>query len=597
MSSPIREKAPLPQAAGTPQVFLPMLSHDSAKAPTPTPIPAPTAGPSPTPTAPPALPTAQQAARFLSQATLGPTIETIAQVQAMGFAAWLNAQRTQPISTTRPYLDAIRADLLANDKPQDQLQYARNAQDKQRVLSTNFSTAWMRNVVFGKDLLRQRVTWALSQILVTSFRSDNVLNRSGVAIARYYDALAQHALGKFEDLLLAVTLQPVMTHFLSSLGNQKADPAINRYPDENYAREVMQLFTIGLWELQANGEQTLDAKNAPIPTYDNKDVEELARVFTGLWLEGVPLPRNDARGYDHRELSDKNVVMLEDRHDTAAKTLFHGKVWETKLAAGNTGMQDIGDGIRALVAHPNTPPFICKSLIKFLVTSNPSSAYIKRVADVFVNNGAGVRGDLFAVVKTILLDADARSDATLSDPKFGKLHEPMLRITRLVRAFNAGKTTPDLQFWAGSLASNGDAEALGQWPMYSPSVFNFFSPNYRHLGVLAQNGLTSPEFQVLNSVTAAALGNQLAAYIDTVLHERLVAGTPRFEFDFAPEVALASTPEALVMRLELLMCNGQMSAMTRQKILDGLAKLSDPTERVRFAVWLAAVSPDGAIQQ
>jgi uncharacterized protein (DUF1800 family) len=398
-------------------------------------------------------------------------------------------------------------------------------------------------------------------------------------------------------LLLAVTLQPTMAHYLSSLGNQKADPALNRYPDENYAREVMQLFTIGLWELQPNGNQKLDANGAPIPTYDNQDVEELARVFTGLWFEDTRLPRNDSRGYDAPQLTDRNLIMLEDRHDQAAKTLFHGKAWETKLPANNGGMKDIAAAIRTLVNHPNTPPFVCKSLIKFLVTSNPSPAYVKRVADVFVNNGSGVRGDLFTVVRAILLDADARSATTQADPKFGRLHEPMVRVARLVRAFNAGKTTPDLQYWASTLNATGDAAALGQWPMFSPSVFNFFSPGYRHLGVLAQNGLTSPEFQILNSVTSATLANQLAAYIDTVLHERLVAGTSRFAFDFSHEIALASTPDALLARLDLLMCHNQMSATTRQKILDGLAKLTDPSERVKFAVWLAAVSPDAAIQR
>ena len=597
MSSLIRKKPPLPQAVGTPQVFLPMVGQDDAKAPMQTPAPSPTAGPSPTPTPVPTLPTPQQAARFLSQATLGPTTETLADVQAIGFAKWLDAQRTQPISYTRPYLDAIRADLIANDKPQTDLPYARNDKNKSLVVSINFSTAWMRNVVFGKDVLRQRVAWALSQIMVASFRNDNLLNRSGIAMARYYDTLAHYALGKFEELLLAVTLQPTMAHYLSSLGNQKADPSINRSPDENYAREVMQLFTIGLWELQANGEQTLDAKKAPIPTYDNKDVEEFARVFTGLWLEGVPLPNDDARGYNHNELTDRNLVMLEDRHDRDAKTLFHGKAWETKLPAGSSGLKDIGGAIRALVNHPNAPPFICKSLIKFLVTSNPSPAYVKRVADVFVNNGQGVRGDLFAIAKAILLDADARGDQTLNDPKFGRLHEPMVRVTRLVRAFNAGKNTPDLQYWATSLNRGGDADALGEWPMYSPSVFNFFSPNYRHLGVIAQNGLGSPEFQILNSVTSATLGNQLAAYIDTVLHERLAGGTPRFEFDFAKEIALANTPDALVAHLDLFMCNGQMSATTRQKILDGVVKLANATERVKFAVWLAAVSADGAVQR
>lgn len=549
------------------------------------------------PPPPPIPPTHKAAARFLAQATFGATDELIDEVVQLGYAAWLDQQRDQPISRTRPYMDQIRADLLQNNLPAAQLPYQR-AENPTRVQANNFSTAWMRNIVFGSDHLRQRVAWALSQILVVSFQSENLLAGAGAALADYYDTLATHALGNFRELLLAVSLHPIMAHYLSSLGNQQADSTINRYPDENYARELMQLFTIGLWELNPDGTPQLDAQHNPIPTYANQDVEELARVFTGLWFDGLRLPQEGRRGYRWEELMDLPLVMVADRHDQGAKVLFHGKPWETHLPANNGGQPDIAAALDTLVRHPNCAPFISRALIQFLVTSNPSPAYVQRVAEKFVDNGAGERGDLFAVVKTILLDDEARNLAMVTNPKHGKLQEPMVRLTRLVRAFDAGKTTPDLQFWyAVTHGENSIRNVFLQWPLASPSVFNFFSPHYRHLGVLGQNGLVSPEFQILNAVTVTTTNNQFANFIDTLLHKRLQGGTPEFAFDFRREYELAVHPSALVDRLDLLLCNGLMAENTRQIILDGIEQLPEgnPDARIRLAVWLAAVSPDGAI--
>jgi hypothetical protein len=227
-----------------------------------------------------------------------------------------------------------------------------------------------------------------------------------------------------------------------------------------------------------------------------------------------------------------------------------------------------------------------------LVTSNPSPAYVRRVAAVFANNGAGVRGDLYATVRAILLDVEARSVAARANPRHGKLQEPLVRVARMVRAFKAGRGLSDLQWWG---VVKG-AQFL-QWPLYSPSVFNFFSPNYRHLGVLARNGLTSPEFQILNSVTVATMNNQLANWIDTLLHARLAGGTPEFKFDFSDEIALAGAPEALVDRVNLLLCQSQMSAATRARIIEGINNIQadDRLGRVRLAVYLAAVAPEGAV--
>jgi uncharacterized protein (DUF1800 family) len=412
-----------------------------------------------------------------------------------------------------------------------------------------------------------------------------------VCMADYFDTLATHALGNFRDLLYAVSTHPAMTYFLSSLGNEKANPALNQYPDENYAREVMQLFTIGLWELNQDGTQKLDAQNNPIPTYDNKDIEELARVFTGLWFEGKPWPL-DGANLPGEWLTLYPLAMFEDRHDRGAKTVFHGKLWQQTLPANTNGLADISAAIDALAAHPNTAPFVSKSLIKFLVTSNPSPAYVKRVADVYDNNGAGVRGDLFAVVQAILLDAEARDLSLAASPRHGKLQEPLVRVARLVRAFNAGANTPDLQFWGA-----GKPEDLAQWPFNSPSVFNFFAPGYRHLGVLAQNGLTSPEFQIENSVSIVRQSNLFAQFVDSSLQTRSAGGTPQFKLDLSPELPLAATPDALVDRLNLLLCNGQLDAAARALIVAAIAQLPavDASARVRLAVWLAALSSAAAI--
>ena len=566
------------QSGGQNRVYLPIVERDnSATPPTPTPTPAPE-------------PFAQaDAARFLSQAAFGAAPEDLAPLVTVGPAAWMSQQRALPVSRVRPYLEQIRTDVLTNDPLPDTVPYSRPVNDF--ASTANLSTAWMRNIVFGPDQLRQRVAWCLSQIMVVSFNSVARLFQNGVVMADYYDTLAQHALGNFRELLLAVSLHPAMAYFLSSLGNEKADPINNQYPDENYAREVMQLFTIGLWELGPDGEQQRDTHSNPIPTYDNTDVEELARVFTGLWFAGKPWP-TDGANFPSPWLTEYALAMFETQHDRGAKTIFHGKPWQRSLPAGVNGIQDITAAVDALVTHPNTAPFISKALIKFLVTSNPSPAYVKRVADVFVDNGAGVRGDLFAVVKAILLDNDARNRAQVSNPRHGKLQEPLVRVARLVRAFHAGKTTPDLQFWG--LAKPG---ALMQWPAFSPSVFNFFAPGYRHLGLLAKNGLISPEFQILNSVSVASSSNMFAEFVDTLLHQRLAGGTPRFEFDFTPERALAGDPDALADRLNLLLCNGLMGAGTHQRIVDGINGLlaSDVDSRVRLAVWLAAVSPEAAV--
>jgi uncharacterized protein (DUF1800 family) len=551
----------------------------------------------------------RDAARFLAQAAWGAAPEDIPALQRAGYAAWIDAQRAAPISKTRPYLAEIH-EVAKTGAHGDAVPFLA-PNDQGFVHAGNVSTAWMRNIVHGDDQLRQRVTWCLSQIMVVSFNSVQRLLRNGEIVADYYDTLSTHALGNFKDLLFAVSTHPAMAYFLSALGNDKPNRAANQLPDENYAREAMQLFTIGLWELNADGTQKLDANKNPIPTYGNADVEELARVFTGLWFADRRWPNDPTRPWPAQWLTESKLGMFEDHHDRGKKTLFAGKPWQRVFPGNRDGLAEIADACAMLTEHPNTAPFIAKALIKFMVTSNPSPAYVKRAADVFANNGRGVRGDLFAVVRAILLDPEARDAAQLANPKHGKLQEPLLRLARMVRAFNAGKDDTEFEFWSNTLP-----RSLAQWPLFSPSVFNFFMPGYRHLGALAKNGLSSPEFQIVNSVTITSLSNQFSQFIDVALHQPRAGAKAKkrkrtdnparpaqaalddaFHFDFGPERALAGNPDALIDRLNLLLCNGALDALTRAAILKAVNGLpaQDADGRVRLAVWLTAVSPSAVV--
>ena len=553
----------------------------------------------------------QDAARFLTQSTFGATKAEMIQVAQNGYDDWFAEQAVQPLSLTTPYMDRMY-DLSQTLQP-----LQGNAQgglfpdsnipwynfNGRRAPAGNIGTAWMRNVVNMDDRLRQRMTWALSNIFVVSYVGDNqTTRRAGQLVTSFYDMLSENAFGNFLDLLLGISLHPMMANYLSYLGNEKPDPSINRTPDENYAREVMQLFSIGLWELNRDGTQKLDAENQPIPTYDNDVIAELSRVFTGFWITGKEWqqgynPSSYLRGIELLE----GLEMFEDRHDTDEKVLFRNKPWQATLAAGTDGLTDIYNALVVLYNHPNTPPFISKALIKLLVTSNPSPAYVDRVAQAFEDNGQGVRGDMLAVYKAILLDAEAR-EPEVGIESYGRLKEPMLRVSTLVRAFKAGKDLPyedvenGLQFWAVAPESE-----FFQMPMASPSVFNFFSPTYQHHGQLRDSGLDSPEFQILNPISATATPNRFAEMIDSLIHTHSMPGGNNgspFTFDFSTELALANDTNALIEHLNLLLCQGQMTEWTRQLLEQGINEFEpDQVEdKVKFAVWFVAVSPDGAVQ-
>jgi uncharacterized protein (DUF1800 family) len=506
--------------------------------------------------------TAADAARFLTQATFGPRLEDIDFLSYVGYATWFEDQRIQKLSLQRPYLEK-------------KLDQEENVGQDWRV------ERWWHNALLGPDQLRQRVAFALSEILVVSDVPDNLVN-DVLGCAEYYDVLVRGAFGNYRALLEDVSKSPAMGKYLSHLQNQKAVPEENIHPDENYAREVMQLFSIGLVELADDGTVLLDAGGAPIPTYDQAVVEALARVFTG-WTWG------DTDYFWEWSESYGPMQNFGEYHDADLKSIVGGSV----LPAGQTGEADLDQALDVLFQHENVGPFIGRQLIQRLVTSNPSAAYVQRVAAVFADDGSGERGDLFEVVKAILMDPEARA-GHLADPEhFGKVKEPLLRITGLWRALDAGAQNDKYWIW-------GQNERFGQQPGSAPSVFNFFQPTFAPPGEIAGAGLVAPEMQIVTHTKMTATTNHL--YYATLIDH---TGSPYADSDtivinIKEEKGLAADVPALIDRFDLLLMAGSMSSEMRQIVTDYVEDVpldDDGTNRVIEALYLIVTSPEAAVQE
>jgi uncharacterized protein (DUF1800 family) len=527
-------------------------------------------------------PSPLNASRFLMQSTFGPTPASIQDVINRGFSGWIDHQISLPPSFLQPYIREIKADAAGS-----RIDKSYNFNDLDSfIFGNNVTTPFARNAIGGEDQLRQRVAFALSQILVVSRRDAN-LEEKPEAMAHYYDTLVRHALGNYGDLLRDITFHPAMGWYLSHVGNQKADPSIPRYPDENYAREIMQLFTIGLWELNPDGSRRLTASGQPIPTYDNNDVIELARTFTGLYFAS---PWGWGGGGWADEHFTQPMVMYPEYHDFGIKHLPDNVVIPAREATEVNGSQDIRDAVDALFKHPNTPPFVSRQLIQFLVTDNPSGGFIQRVQNVFVNDGTGKRGNLAAVVKAILLDPEARIPSL--SPAFGKVREPVIRTMHLGRLFNLPQARPKFVWW--NWVENFYSSSI-QEPMNSPSVFNFYTPVYQSPGAIRNAGLVSPGFQIINTYSAVSFPNLLWDY----LHDGFKSGySLNYPLDYSDTLLLADNPAALVDHVDLLVCAGSLTARTRAMML---AALSQPNlsqkDRVALAVWTAMASPEGVVQK
>ncbi|MDG2122568.1 MAG: DUF1800 family protein [Verrucomicrobiales bacterium] len=537
----------------------------------------------------PGTPSRKSAARFLSQASFGPSLESIDALLALGpdaYEKWIDDQiEKQPATLHRDYIDYIRKDFFEGDFVDQTYGYDRL--NFAFLYGNNATTPFARAALNGPDQLRQRVAWALAQILVISRREASLENRP-LAISDYHDILVRNAFGNYRDILTEVSLHPSMGVYLSHIGNQKADPSIPRFPDENYAREIMQLFTIGLWKLHPDGSRMLDGSGEPIPTYGNAEITQLARVFTGLWYDvrysfGVG-------GWDDSHYA-RPMRMFPEHHDFDAKTLLDGFAIPARSPSVDNALHDIHDAVGHLFDHPNTPVYISRQLIKFLVTANPSPDYIERVQNTFVDDGTGTRGNLGAVVQAVLLDPEARNPSHyLADASYGKLREPVLRTFALARALDTGKTDSDFVWW-----DFGFYERALQEPFFSPSVFNFYTPVYQAPGKIRESGLVSPVFQITDTYSAISFPNLLWETLSTGLR---AGNGQNLQFDYSNAREVASDPEALLDHVDLLLCSGSMSPNTRNIIREAI---SDPSfnddDRIALATYLAATSPDGAIQR
>ena len=526
----------------------------------------------------------EQASRFLMQASFGPTLAEIEMVRELGFEGWIAAQQAAEPTRHSDYLRYIHEDHYG---PRADRSYNFSELDD-FLFGNNITTAFARAAIQGEDQLRQRVAFALSQILVTSRRDAN-LTEKAMGMADYYDLFVEHAFGNYHDVLMNVALHPMMGRYLSHVGNQKAIPEINQYPDENFAREVMQLFSVGLWELNPDGTRQLDGMGNPIPTYSNLEITEMARVMTGLWFGGQ---RWGLGGW----VDVDNTIPMEmhaDRHDFGRKVLLRGFVVPARAATRENGMRDVRDAIRHLFEHSNIGPFIGRQLIQFLVTDNPSPAFVQRVAAVFADNGSGIRGDLGAVVKAILLDEEAR-DPRFSDrdSSFGRLKEPVIRMMAMGRVLGM-QTQPNLRWWDW-----GDFYAESrQEPTYSPSVFNFYRPEYHAPGLPTQFQLDTPVFQITDSYSSIAFPNRIWRTLEEGF---TFYDAYRQPLRLGPWRDLAAADAArLVDRMNLLFCAGRMTLGTRATILNAVNQLSpeQTAERVRVAAYLALVSPEGAVMK
>lgn len=517
--------APLVLRSRNPVTITAVWNGDAARGSAPITV---TESPPPPPPPPPPNGGAVAAARLLEQATFGPTASDIAAVQQMGASAWLTQQLALPPSPlpAAPDLNLLRK-------------------------------SWYMNMASGPDQVRQRMIFALSQIFVVS--ADK--NPYGNEMLPWLQTLSRHALGNFDALLREMTLNPSMAKYLD-LGN-----SIIPNPNENYAREMMQLFTIGLSMLNQDGTLQLDAGGNPIPTYDQSRIHDMARALSG-WT----YPGSNATGTNWENFTGP-LQPRDNYHDKGAKTLLLG----VTLPANQTTLQDYDAVMQNVFNHPNVPPFIATRLVRALVKSNPSPAYVKRVADVFANNGGGVRGDLTATVRAVLLDPEARDDTPSSTQ--GHLKDPVLHSLSLIRTLGGTVIDPSNLFW--------DYYLLGERLLNSPSVFNFYSPTTRVPGAAQYYG---PEFQIYAPSLAIGRANFLYA---------LLSGSYKsmIDIDITPFVAVAPNATALIDQVDAALLQGRMSTAARQAIASALQASTDNRERAITALYLSAISAEFAVQK
>ncbi len=533
-----------------------------------------------------------EAARFILKASLAATETEIADIRSVGYVAWLDKQMDMPMSQTGvAWLSSRGYDQVTVDEFYNQ--------------STLADYMVWNQLIASPDPVRKRLAYALSQFFVVSTNNIEITWRSN-AMAAYWDVLNRHALGNFRQLLEDITLNPAMGVFLSMLDNKKEDTRTGRVPDENYAREVMQLFTIGLNELNNDGTKKTGTTGQPIETYTNSDVSNLARVFTGYSYDYANLVRTPSVRVPSILVAPVESVIRPMTSDTtkwarpqtsSEHSMLEKTFLGTTIPANTDAPTSMKLALDTLFNHPNVGPFFSKQMIQRLVTSNPSAGYVDRVAKIFNNNGSGVRGDLRAVFKAILLDDEATNAAGLTSPTFGKIREPVLRFTQWARNFGATSRSGN---WLIANLSN-PATGLGQSPLRAPSVFNFYRPGYVPANTaIATNALVAPEFQIVTEVSVAGYINFMASAIGSAngLNNDVKA-------TYTNELAIVTDTSALLNRLSLLLSGNQLTDSTKATIKAALdattvtnsSALADKERRVYLATLLVFASPDYLVQK
>ncbi len=561
----------------------------------------------PTSVAPAPAPITQaEAYRFLNQASFGATEAEASRLIALGdssngYSRWIDTQLVRETSLLLPAVETA----YPNPVPQGFNVGSLNAVRLER---------WFANVLRGDDQLRQRVAFALSEIFVVS-QVGALLNLPN-ATADFHDMLARNAFGNYRTLLEEVTLHPAMGTYLSMLGNQKAVAGTNLRPDENYAREMMQLFSIGLVQLNLDGSVRTDAAGQPLPTYNQDVIEGFAKVFTGWkWecpstLPGCTFANTRPQiapvlGYNQI----KPMRLYPEQHDTGSKLVlsYSGVALpNATIPAGQTGTQDLKDALDNVFNHPNVGPFISKQLIQKLVTSNPSPAYVQRVAERFNNDGNGRRGNLEAVVRAILLDSEARSvPSGNAASASGKLKEPLLRLTQLWRAYDA--TSRSGKLGAATNFSGGVGAVFGQAQGSAPSVFNFFSPFFAPPGEIADSGKVAPEMQLATEYLNTQIANFFWVQAQSRTHTATNLGVDIMYINVADELLVAADSESLINRVadRLLGGSTQISSVLKAQAKAQIERTTVPTTspsaalatRTADAIFFVVTSPEYTLQR
>ncbi|MBV8845062.1 MAG: DUF1800 domain-containing protein [Bryobacterales bacterium] len=493
---------------------------------------------------------ARAAARFLDQSSWGPTPSSIAELQSRGIDNWLAEQFAMNTSDL-PDQEILTSAGISNNN------------------LAPVQAAFFQNAVSEPDQLRQRVAFILSQIWVVSATSGV---SPAYAYPPYWRIFRDNAFGNYRDVIKAVTLSPAMGRYLNMANNNKGNASLGTSPNENYARELMQLFTLGLTQLHLDGTPVLDANNNPIPTYDQSVVTNMARLLTGWTYPTAPgtAAKNNNPAYYFGQMFAVNAD-----HDTTSKTI----VGNVKVSASQSAEQDLESLLDALMAQPTMAPFISQQLIQHLVTSNPSPAYIQRVAQVFQDDGTGTAGNLQAVITAILTDPEARAgDASASaiTPTFGHLREPILFMANVLRGLSATV--------AATNSVAGTASNLGENLFYAPSVFSYFSPQSR-----TAKGLYGPEFQIYSTQTAALRANA----VNTLIYGTLGG----VKLDLSPFTALAGNSSQLLDYIAQVFLHGSMSTQLESAAMSAMNAVSAPVTKAQAALYIVLTSSEYQIVQ